>query len=120
MRYPREQDKIMLKEQKCDIDYGIVLLFKSGPKYKQTLMQGFEGVEHMIQRLRNGTEHKDDKDGLKILKKKLNRTVEDPISHTQTFGNIITLCSVLTLCSYQFDEIIQTWIDTNTFVKNTN
>ena len=82
-------------------------------------MQGFERVEWMVQGLRNGTEHKDDKDALKILKK-LDRTVEDPVSQTPTFGNIITLCSVLTLCSYQFDEIIQTWIDTNTFVKNTD
>jgi len=114
-RFPQKGDKDRLESRICDFEYGLNLLKNRDTKYyKQHLMQGFDSVESMIQELRNGSLHKKDKDGPKILKNDLKRRIEDPVTGAESFGNIITLCSALTLCAYQFDEILQTWIDTNT------
>ena len=113
-RFPQKGDKDMLEHGICDFEYGYNLLKNRDTKYKQHLMQGFDGVDFMIQALRNGSLHKKDKDGPKILKNDLKRRIEDPVTGAESFGNIMTLCSALTLCAYQLDEIIQTWIDTNT------
>ena len=37
------------------------------------------------------TQHKHNKDGIKILKKDLRRSIEDPITGAETVGNIITI-----------------------------
>ena len=90
------------EDNTCDFDYGFDLFKNRNTYHKQHLMQGFEGVELMTQKLRNGITHKHDKEGRKILKHELKRSVKDPITLTKTFGNMITLCSVLILCGYQF------------------
>ena len=114
-RFPKEGDENDIKNNTCNFDYGASLLFNRDTFYKQHLMQGFDRVGLMIQHLRNFSVHKHDKDGRKILKNDLKRNIEDPITSAESVGNLVTLCSALTLCGYQFDEIIQTWIDTDTF-----
>ena len=121
LRFPENNDydnssAIIDGVMECDFDRGLELLNDRSNYYRQHLMQGFDGVEFMIQRLRNFSVHKHDKDGRKILRD-LKREIEDPITDAESVGNIITLCSALTLCAYQFDEIIQTWIDTDTFIQ---
>jgi hypothetical protein len=117
-RFPQDNAHNKLESGICDFEYGFSLYKDRDTKYKQHLMQGFDGVNFMIQSLRNGSVHKKDKDAPKILKNDLKRRIEDPITGAESFGNIITLCSVLTLCAYQFDEIIQTWIDTTTMEQS--
>ena len=116
LRFPKNDDYHDIDLNACDFDYGHELLTDRSNSYRQHLMQGFDAVELMIQHLRNHSQHKHHKDGIKILKKDLERSIEDPITGAESIGNIITLCSALTLCAYQFDEIIQTWIDTITFI----
>jgi hypothetical protein len=119
-RFPKEGDENDIQNNICNFDYGVSLLFDRDTFHKQHLMQGFDHVGSMIKSLRNFSVHKHDKDGRKILKNDLKRSIEDPITSAESVGNLVTLCSALTLCSYQFDEIIQTWIDTDTFSMNKN
>ena len=118
-RFPRDKDmnEDIQVYGKCDFDYGFDLLNDPSHVYRQHLMQGFDFVEQMINHLRNFSQHKHHKDGRKILKSDLKRSIEDPVTGAESVGNMITLCSALVLSAYQFDEIIQTWIDTDTYVK---
>ena len=117
LRFPKDGDYELLDLKKCDLDYGNELLNDRNNSGRQHLMQGFDGVEFMITHLRNFSQHRYNNDGKKILKNDLKRKIEDPITSAGSVGNIITLCSALTLCAYQFDEILQTWIDTDTYIE---
>ena len=101
----------------CDFNHGQDLLNERTFYHRTHLMQGFDSVAKMIDHLRNFSQHKHKKDGRGILKNDLKRSIEDPVTGAESVGNMITLCSALVLSAYQFDEIIQTWIDTDTYVK---
>jgi hypothetical protein len=86
-------------------------------KQKHQLYQGYWRVEEMIKQLRNYTEHAIENENKRFLKKTLKRELEDPISKNETTGNFLILVSVLFLMSYQFIETMQSWIDTDNYLK---
>ncbi len=86
-------------------------------KQKHQLYQGYWRVEEMIKQLRNYTEHAIENENKRFLKKTLKRELEDPISKNEDTGNFLILVSTMFLMSYQFIEVMQTWIDTDTFLK---
>lgn len=80
-------------------------------------MQGFWQTESMIKELRNYEEHWR-KGGTRVfLQKDLNRRMIDPLSGTETTGNLIILSGILLLMSYNIMEVLQTWIDTHHMIK---
>ncbi|QUC64382.1 hypothetical protein NsoK4_08125 [Nitrosopumilus sp. K4] len=88
-----------------------------GPTIRGFLFQGYWRVETMLKELRNHTEHWKKGESKAYLSNKLKRISEDPISNIESPGNFLILISVLMLVSYHFIDIMQTWIDTDTILK---
>jgi len=101
---------------KCNYDYYVVNL-KTMPFVKGLLFQGYWQVEPMMTELRNHVEHWKKRGNKTYLKKELGRDMIDPISETESSGNLIVLISVLLLVSYHFIDVLQTWIDTDNYLK---
>ena len=101
---------------KCNYDYYVEYL-KNKPFIKGFLFQGYWQVESMVTELRNHTEHWRKRGGKVFLNSILKRPMKDPISGTESPANFIILVSVLLLVCYHFIDVMQTWIDTDTFLK---
>jgi hypothetical protein len=112
------------KQQSHPINYKILYLKNGRDLIKENvikgqLMQGFWQVESMIKEIRNYEEHWK-KFGRDFLEKELNRKMLDPLNLTESTGNLLILPSILILMTYNFTEILQTWLDTNYLIKSNN
>jgi hypothetical protein len=101
---------------KCNYDYYVITL-KKMPFVKGLLFQGYWQVEPMMTELRNHVEHWKKRGNKTYLKKELGRDMIDPISETESSGNLIILTSVLLLVSYHFIDVLQAWVDTDNYLK---
>lgn len=100
----------------CDLANGLALCKDNDQK--GSLYQGYWLVDYMLTELRNHTEHwKKGDETRKYLKNELERPLSDPITEAESPGNFFILISILFLISYFFIEIMQTWVDTDTFLK---
>ena len=101
----------------CDLENGLRL--SKINEQKGSLYQGYWLVDYMLTELRNHEEHwKKGDDTRKYLKNELHRnTLSDPITESESPGNFFILISILFLISYFFIEIMQTWVDTDEFLK---
>ena len=100
----------------CDLKNGLKLC--GADQKKGTLYQGYWIVEYMLTELRNHVDHwnKGD-DNRKYLKDDLKRTLSDPITDAESPGNFFILISILFLTGYFFIEVMQTWVDTDEYLK---
>ena len=117
-RYPKDgkkNNKFSLDNPSWNTDNGKTL--HKDMQKRGELYQGYFQVESMIDGLRNLTEHWKKKTGRDFLQNKLKRKMIDPVTGIQSPGNIFSLVSISILMSYQIIEILQTWIDTDTFTK---
>ena len=105
------------KNSVCDLENGLRL--SKINEQKGSLYQGYWLVDYMLTELRNHEEHwKKGDDTRKYLKNELHRnTLSDPITESESPGNFFILISILFLISYFFIEIMQTWVDTDEFLK---
>ena len=105
------------KNPVCDLKNGLRL--SKINEQKGSLYQGYWLVDYMLTELRNHEEHwKKGDDTRKYLKNELHRnTLSDPITESESPGNFFILISILFLISYFFIEIMQTWVDTDEFLK---
>jgi len=101
----------------CNLANGVALSKENDQK--GSLYQGYWIVDYMLTELRNHTEHwKKGDETRKYLKNKLNRErLSDPITESESPGNFFILISILFLISYFFIEMMQTWVDTDEFLK---
>lgn len=101
----------------CDLENGLELAKIN--ERKGSLYQGYWLVDYMLTELRNHEEHwKKGDETRKYLKNELNRdTLSDPIIDAESPGNFLITISILFLISYFFIEIMQTWVDTDEFLK---
>jgi len=102
---------------KCYLTNGLELSKENDQK--GSLYQGYWLVDYMLTELRNHVEHwKKGDETRKYLKNDLNRErLFDPITNAESPGNFFISISVLFLISYFFIEIMQTWVDTDEFLK---
>jgi hypothetical protein len=100
----------------CDLNNGFKLHKIPGGE-RAYLYQGYWQVEFMLTELRNHTEHWKKQDSKKFLRKRLGRTLEEPILGSESPGNFFILISILFLISYFFIDVMQTWVDTDELIK---
>ena len=104
------------KFDKCDFENGYSLSKQNTPKGQ--LMQGFWQVEGMLVEFRNHLEHWRKRGSRQFVEKTLKRKIQDPISEIESPANFVILTSILVLISYQFIEVMQTWLDTIEILNN--
>ena len=109
----KQKKEHLPKYDYCDVRNGE----EQSKSERATMFQGFWQVEDMIKELRNHAEHCMEPENKSYLKKQFGREIKDPILENESVGNFLILVSILFLMSYQFIEVMQTWIDTEKFLN---
>ena len=87
-------------------------------KAADELYSYFDGLLTMLSNIRNFQTHKED--AFTSTQFELaGRKVSDPLSGISNPGNYIVLVNIVILSTYQFIEILQTWVDTQARIGNT-
>jgi len=101
---------------RCNFDYYFSL-GRETAHVRGLLFQGYWQVESIMTDLRNHTEHWKKRGNKLYLNNELKRSMQDPISDTESPGNFIILINILVLICHHFIDVMQTWVDTDTILK---
>lgn len=79
--------------------------------YMDEILDCYNGVVNLTHQIRNFISHVKDPKTKRFLKS-LNREITEPISDSNSSGNIFVLTSMITILIHEFREVLQTWLDT--------